>query len=238
MESNRVTSLKLVLRSKYLYLLVCFIVLFLVYPFLEIDTHGIDFLDIFSSAMLMTVIYAASRNKRYLATGILLAVPALIVNWVYYLVNRRELDIAGDVLFALFFLFAAFIILKEVFRTEKVNFDCIMAAICVYLLIPMIFAQLFSAIEGGTSGSFRPMVHTTHKMSSLPPDRADHADLLYHSLITLTTLGYGDIVPATPPARSLSAVEAVVGVLYLTVLVARLVGLHIVHSDREPRPDQ
>ena len=53
---------------------------------------------------------------------------------------------------------------------------------------------------------------------------------LYYSIVTLTTLGYGDITPRTPPARMFAAMEAVTGQIYLTVLVARLVGMHIAHS--------
>jgi hypothetical protein len=52
----------------------------------------------------------------------------------------------------------------------------------------------------------------------------------YFSFITLTTVGYGDIVPHSPAARTLAALEAITGQIYLTVLVARLVGLHIVHA--------
>ena len=57
-------------------------------------------------------------------------------------------------------------------------------------------------------------------------------EMIYYSFITLTTLGYGDIVPVSPSARSLATLEALTGQLYLTVLVARLVGLHITHASR------
>ena len=56
---------------------------------------------------------------------------------------------------------------------------------------------------------------------------------MYYSLVTLTTLGYGDITPVTPLARNLAAFEAAMGQLYIAILVARLVGLHIVHSGQE-----
>ena len=59
------------------------------------------------------------------------------------------------------------------------------------------------------------------------------APMIYFSFVTLTTLGYGDIVPLSPAARALAMVEALLGQLYLTVLVARLVGLHITHSQQE-----
>jgi voltage-gated potassium channel Kch len=52
----------------------------------------------------------------------------------------------------------------------------------------------------------------------------------YFSFMTLTTVGYGDVLPRSDAARTLAALEAVMGQIYLTVLVARLVGLHIVHS--------
>jgi voltage-gated potassium channel len=62
-------------------------------------------------------------------------------------------------------------------------------------------------------------------------------DFTYYSFVTLTTLGYGDITPVTDPARSLSLLEAVMGQLYLAVLVARLVGIHIAQSnEKKPRP--
>ncbi len=53
---------------------------------------------------------------------------------------------------------------------------------------------------------------------------------IYYSFVTMTTLGYGDIVPVNPAARMLSVLQALTGQLYLVVLVARLVGLHIAHS--------
>jgi hypothetical protein len=58
-------------------------------------------------------------------------------------------------------------------------------------------------------------------------------NFLYYSFVTLTTLGYGDITPASSPARSLSTLEAVTGQLYIAILVARLVGLHIVHAGKK-----
>jgi hypothetical protein len=54
--------------------------------------------------------------------------------------------------------------------------------------------------------------------------------VLYFSFVTLTTLGYGDVVPTSPVTRTLASLEAITGQLYLTVLVARLVGLHIAES--------
>ena len=61
---------------------------------------------------------------------------------------------------------------------------------------------------------------------------ARYMEMRYFSFMTLTTVGYGDIVPHSSATRTLAALEAVVGQIYLTVLIARLVGLHIVHADK------
>lgn len=63
--------------------------------------------------------------------------------------------------------------------------------------------------------------------------RASVKVLIYYSFTTLTTLGYGDILPLSPPARMFSALESVMGQIYLAVLIARLVGLHIIRLKRE-----
>ena len=68
----------------------------------------------------------------------------------------------------------------------------------------------------------------------VPEGARTGAEMVYYSFVTLTTLGYGDIVPVSPSARALATLEALTGQLYLTVLVARLVGLHITHSSRRP----
>ena len=74
------------------------------------------------------------------------------------------------------------------------------------------------------------------QISSTNSEVARHVDLShfsYYSFVTLTTLGYSEIAPLTPPARSLAALEAIVGQLFLAVLIARLVGLHIVSEGQE-----
>ena len=78
----------------------------------------------------------------------------------------------------------------------------------------------FQLVEGMQPGSF--YIDPARNVDGI----VNWADLLFYSFATLTTLGYGDITPITSPARSLAALEAVTGVLYIAFLVARLVGLH------------
>jgi hypothetical protein len=116
-------------------------------------------------------------------------------------------------------------ILKDVLRRGQISADKIYGAICVYLLIGFAWTFGYGIIELLNRGSFSGLAEI---------DANDHVgrimQLQYFSFATLTTLGFGDILPRAPVARTLATLEAVTGQIYLTVLIARLVGLHIVHA--------
>lgn len=103
--------------------------------------------------------------------------------------------------------------------------DKIRGAICVYLLIGFAWTFGYGIIELINPGSFSGLAEI---------DANNHVgrimQLRYFSFATMTTLGYGDILPRSPVARTLATLEAITGQIYLTVLIARLVGLHIVDS--------
>lgn len=129
--------------------------------------------------------------------------------------DRRRL------VFALaFYVFAAGLIMAHVFSTEDVAADTLFGAASVYLLLGLVWTLAYTLLERIQPGSF--------SLSAAPTatDGAAIFDYLYYSFATLTTLGYGDITPLTAEARSLAILEAVTGVLYVAVLIARLVGMY------------
>ena len=107
---------------------------------------------------------------------------------------------------------------RLVFGRPRVTAAVIYAAVSIYLLLGALFVPLFGALETFAPGSF---VDTQR-----PDAPVVWQQLIYYSYVTLTTLGYGDILPVSSWARSLASLEAVVGVLYLAILMARLVGLY------------
>jgi hypothetical protein len=98
----------------------------------------------------------------------------------------------------------------------------IVAAICVYLQIGLIFARLLYFVDQATH---QPAVMSGDVGVQRMPE------LIYFSFTTLTTTGFGDMHPAVPLARSLCVLEAVLGQMYIVVLIGRLVGLSIVHAE-------
>ncbi len=100
---------------------------------------------------------------------------------------------------------------------ERVDADVVCGGVAVYIMIGLIWAVSYRVLEAGAPGSFASLWSDITKVWN---------QFLYFSLTTLTTLGYGDIHPATPVAGVWSTLEAVTGVLYLAVFVARLVSLY------------
>ena len=107
---------------------------------------------------------------------------------------------------------------RLVFSRPRVTAEVIYAAVSIYLLFGAFFVPIFGALETFSPGSF---------VDTLRPDApVGWQQLIYHSYVSLTTLGFGDILPASSWARSLVSLESVIGVLYLAILMARLVGLY------------
>jgi hypothetical protein len=130
------------------------------------------------------------------------------------------LDIFGNVFSLLFIGTLMTLILVYLFSEREVTPDLIIGSICGYLILGFFWTYLYSILEMFNAGSFQ-----------IPAGMGtENTHFTYYSFVTLTTLGYGDITPLSQPARSFSLLEAVVGQLYVAILIARLVGTHIAQT--------
>jgi voltage-gated potassium channel len=146
----------------------------------------------------------------------------------------RGAFILGRLCNGVFLGFTVALIIRTVLTQSRVTADTIVGGVCGYLLIGALWTDLYCLQEVAEPGSFSVS-------SALNADLADadtRRELLeYFSFVTLTTVGYGDIVPTARTARALAAVEAICGQFYLGVLVAGLVSLHVGAGDKsEPSP--
>jgi hypothetical protein len=117
--------------------------------------------------------------------------------------------------------------LRYVFAHRKLDTDGIFATVGAYLLMAILFAQIYTLLVLWDPESIRGPV----ELASRSPQQLQ-ADLLYYSLITLATVGYGDFLPASDTARTVAAIEATVGQFYLTVIVAVFVGMLATQAQR------
>ena len=165
-------------------------------------------------------IYAVSYRRTIVIVIVLLAIPALMQHSRIKIMHAGTLLIVNAVLTMAFDAFIIAIIFRRVFRKDKATSETILGALCVYLLIGFSFTNVYML-----EAALQPHAFYLDPLSNLHtvPDRID---LLYYSFGTMTSLGAAGITPASAQARSLTVIEAVLGVLYLAVLVARLIGAY------------
>ncbi len=208
-------------KERFLSLLIFIIAMLIVGPLFEEFVQIRILMDILWSAIFVSAIYAVSQKKHHILIAVMLALPMLGSIWTKYFVQNKALIVVGGLCGAAFFLFAIIQMLIFIYSRKEVTRDLIVGAAVVYLFMALMWTFIFVAVETLHPGSFNIPEGTDIEASR---------QFVYYSFVTLTTLGYGDITPATSMARSLCILEAVIGQLYLVVQVAWLVGVHVSQS--------
>lgn len=206
------------LRShRFALLLASLVLLLLLSPLLEGDAAGNDLLTLLFTLVLLAAVFAASGRRGHLAIALVFALPWLYLSWLHPLWQAGAGEVAASLLLIALALLVLGHVLLSVVRAERVGVDTLCGAIAVYLLLAVVWAVCFGVIEALIPGSFG---------FSAADFETIWTELLYFSLVTLTTLGYGDITPVSGVAKIWSALEALTGTLYLAVLISRLVSLY------------
>ncbi len=182
------------------------------------------------AGMLLAAVFAVAKNRRGAIIATVLALPALAIQLVPSANAPDPTLVLRSLLGMLFLSYVALVLLRLVFTTGIVTVDTICASICVYLLLGIVWSIAYTLLEAQEPGSFRITATGEAKTPSMEYDGTPNEFPIYYSFVTMTTLGYGDIVPTRPSSRMLTILQALTGQIYLVVLVARLVGLHISHS--------
>jgi hypothetical protein len=198
-------------------LLLSLLLLMLLSPYVEGRRLVLEGLMV---AVLLAGLYSVSRKRRLLWLSCLLAIPTFLVKALSLLTAHQPLELASQVGAALLLSYTTALILWYVLAETEITRDTLSGAVCVYLLSGVTWMTLYRVLETLHPGSF--VVSAAQHAGQ----GVTWSDLVFFSFVTLTTLGYGDVLPVTSPARSLVVLEAVFGVLYPAILVARLVGLY------------
>lgn len=178
---------------------------------------------VFTTLLPIAALYGIGRNPKRQRRASVLALIFVGTMWASLALETNAWRVAANAAACILMGYLALAILDEVFRADQVTSDTLYGAVGVYFLIGLAFAAGYEIVEICWPDSFRGALTAG---SSL-----DH--LVYFSFVTLATLGYGDITPVSSPARALAILEAVAGVVYTTVLLARLVSLYA----SAPSPD-
>ena len=190
----------------------------LFHPMIDNIVHVQFLIEIFISLLFLSCIFAVSFKKHHPIIAALLALPTFTIMWTSHFVDIGGFEHVKNLFGMLFMLYLTILFLEHFFRQDEINREVIFGALVVYLLMGLMWGYGYTLLEHLLPGSFN---HPA-SLAELDLDALD-----YFSFVTMTTLGYGDIAPASDSARAMVMIQAVTGQVYLAVLVARLVGLNI-----------
>ncbi len=196
----------------------------IVYP-VGAEIFGSGLLPIVKTALLLASVYAVVNHAWLFRLLLILIVPILSGNWLVDPYDDNEILDLITSLSTNAFLFSVLIaVFADVIRSNRVTADTIFGAVAVYLLFGVVMAMLFHFLNNLDPGS---VIASVGEATTVIERYDQFGDILYFSFVTLTSVGYGDLTPIAAPARSLAMFEGVVGQLYLAILIARLVGIHV-----------
>jgi hypothetical protein len=201
--------------------------LLLVYPATESwSFRGVVLSGLFSLVLLSSALSVA-RSRRMLITVLCVGIPGMLLSWLARLTDVNwVVTLLTAALLVGCWLLVIVMMLANILATQRVSANTLFRAVSAYLLLGVAWAGIYHILVLVDPGAIRP----------LGPG-SSWGEFVYFSFTSLTTLGYGDITPVSPFAKSLVVVESVVGPMYLAILVARLVALYE-HSKSDGDPKE
>ncbi len=189
-------------------------------PFISRVGGGSLIDSILVTLVLLSGVFAVGSRRKTLIVAAILVAPPLVLRWVDHL-NHRPVAHGATLATAIIFIaYIMFHLLRFILRAPRVNNEVVCAGISVYLLIAVIWAYAYALIARLVPGSF------VFPISADPLREMAGFEAIYFSFETLTTVDFGDVIPVSEVARTLVMAEAVVGVFYMAILIARLVSLY------------
>ena len=203
-------------NNRFLVLLISLVLFFIIYPMLEQSIVATRVLNLLFLWILLSGVYAIANTRGPLIFSLTLVVLTTVLRWAYYFYELNSLSILESMGNVILFVFIGVHILQFILRQRIITAELIYAGLSVYLIFGLAWASIYQIIDMWQPGSFI--------VSKLENPRQDFFQMWYFSMVTLTTLGYGDIAPVSMIARSFVVMEAIMGQFYLAILIASLVG--------------
>ncbi len=196
-------------ENRFLLFLLSIILLLIAFPFADQAAQGETVLRPAFTLVIFSGIHAMQRNRGILVLAMIIGIPAILARWIVSDIASISSELYTLLFSMLFFSLLCLFLLSAVLGTGRITRDTIFGAIGIYLTLGITWALSYQFVDTLIPGALQN-VHS-------------ETAYLYFSFVTLTTLGYGDITPLIPVTESMAMFEAVIGQLYIAVLIARLV---------------
>lgn len=211
----------------YTYLLFFLCLVFAIRPY----NQGLGYLvfwKFFITFAFLSAIFNCRHHRKVRITAFILAFPTLFFGWYELFYPSNTMFVITIVLAIVFMALCTTSTLHDVIRRARVTLETLRGIVCAYFMIALVFAYVYYLIEFLVPGSFHLLVRDTAFVT--------HSRLLsqmmYFSFVTLLTIGYGDITPLLDLSQTAVVLEGIIGQFYIAILVARIVAVYSISSDK------
>jgi hypothetical protein len=230
------------IQLRYSALLLMQLLVFLVYPFLIDGPAGIAIMGLFITGTMLAATFSLGAPARRFS--VLLVVPSTIAIWVA-IAGTSDLALkVASILGVIAVSHQIVQILTHALQIERVSIEKVQGSLAVFFLLGLNWALIYAVLELFQPHSFalgdppQAVPITAAAIAASANPHATHmlgfSHLLFHSYMTLCATSYGSVAALTPPALALTALETLLGQIYMAVLVSQLMGLHLAfHGSRE-----
>ncbi len=198
-----------------------FVVIFTIFfiPFFPSEWHRI----LYSFCFTIILLQSALALSKYRTRIFNIAIIVIIIEWLSELLNLSTLITLSFLTKIIFFDLIVVLFILQIARAKTVTPRVIMESINGYLMLGMSFSIIIAllCLIDPTAFSFR------HLSETIEPTISYVSNYIYFGFVTLSTLGYGDVVPLTPPARSLAIFTSITGQMYVAIIIAALVSKYL-----------
>ena len=211
-------------KERFLILMGLMMALLVLGPILEQFVTIRKLNDVFLTAIALSMLYTITSKKRVFYFGWSLAIIMLLSLWLKYFISPDVFATVSMMAGVFFTLLVTSQTVQFIISSKTVTREVVYAAMLVYFLLAQLWAMVYTFLDRIDPASF-----------NLPGGQGDFLLFEYYSFVTLTTLGFGDITPLTKVAKAFSVLEAVVGQLYLVVVVAGFVGMLVARGSENTK---
>ena len=221
MKAEMLTATQRPTRSTYgIILLLLVLALIFLVPMFPAGAHQVLY-NILLTGILVSAALSVERARKRI---FIIAMSAVVAEWLSYILDLPAITTISQTIQFLYFILIVISLIAQVATTRRVTARVIVESISGYLLMGIVFSLIIGIVARNADSAY-----SFGGVTSVPEGLSD---FIYFGFVTFTTLGYGDVVPLIPASRSIAVMASVTGQIYLTVIIAMLVGKFL-SSSRE-----
>lgn len=209
-------------QGNFVYMLIGLLVFLLLAPAITqyFPTGSTIIIQLAFMSVMVIGVWSFEGDTKWFIAGISLAILGVILSITNFFFESRVIFLTSLANILAFCVLSAVDAMKQILFSGRITTNKLIGSVCIYLLLGLIWGLIYIFIAEVSPDAFKGL--------TLSSDLGSTWEYIYYSFVTLTTLGYGDISPVNAYARVLAYLEAIAGQLYIAILVASLVGAHIV----------